>query len=145
MMLSRRGLAAVLLALMLAVLWGTHGQAEPLQLSIGEAYAKSQAGEILLVDIRSRAEWGETGVAVTARPISMHERGFLDRLDEASGGNRHAPIALICATGGRSAFLQAQLLARGFTNVYDVPAGMLGQNSKPGWIASGLPVTRLLP
>jgi hypothetical protein len=36
--------------------------------------------------------------------------------------------------------MQAQLLARGYTNVSNVPAGMTGGPHGPGWIASGLPV-----
>ena len=113
---------------------------EPARLSVEEAYAKSLSGEVLLVDIRSREEWIETGVAATATLISIHEPGLIEALDTAVGGKRDHAIALICATGGRSALLQGQLARSGFTRVFDVPAGMLGQNEKPGWIASGLPL-----
>ena len=110
------------------------------RLSVEEAYAKSLSGEVLLVDIRSREEWSETGVATTARLISMHEPGFLEALNAAVESNRDRAIALICATGSRSALLQGQLARGGFSRVFDVPAGMLGQKDKPGWIASGLPL-----
>lgn len=141
----RPSIAAVICGFLLAALWVASGHAQSLQLSVEQAHAKSQSGEILLVDIRSRTEWNETGLATNAKAISMHERGFLEQLENVVAGDRDAPIALICASGGRSAFLQAQLKVRGFTAVYDVPAGMLGRDNMPGWIASGLPVVQTAP
>ena len=121
--------------------------AGPLQaaddLSVRQAFEMAGKGEITLIDIRSRGEWRQSGVAPVARPISMHEDGFFQKLDEAVGGDHKAPIALICASGGRSTMMQAQLIARGYTNVRNVPAGMTGGTNDPngpGWIASGLPV-----
>lgn len=109
-------------------------------LSVQDAYAQAERGEILLIDIRSVNEWRATGVATVARPISMHEPGFYEKLDAAVGGDRGRPVALICASGGRSAWMQVQLLARGYSNVIDVPEGMLGGANGAGWIKSGLPV-----
>lgn len=112
-------------------------------LTVAQAYEQAKAGGILLIDIRTRDEWRKTGVASVARPISMHEDGFLQKLDAAVGGNHGRAIAFICAQGVRSAWMQAQLLMRGYTNVINVPEGMLGSSDGPGWIAAGLPVVPL--
>lgn len=52
------------------------------------------------------------------------------------------PIALICAVGNRSAFLQGWLRKAGFENVFDVSEGMIGGRLGAGWIKSGLPLRR---
>ena len=109
-------------------------------LSVQDAYAQAEKGEILLIDIRSVDEWRETGVATVPRPISMHEQDFYDRLAAAVGGDHGKKVALICSAGGRSTWMQVQLLARGYTDVINVPEGMLGSSHGPGWIKSGLPV-----
>ena len=109
-------------------------------LSVDDAFTMARHEEIILVDIRSRGEWVETGIASAARPISMHERQFLSRFltiaEEANG----QPIALICATGGRTAWLKTELSRRGITNLVDVPEGMMGSAAGPGWLRAGLPV-----
>lgn len=103
------------------------------------AHQQASTGDILLVDIRRISEWQETGVATSATLISMHETGFFDKLDVAVDGDHSTSIALICAVGGRSAWMQAQLLGRGYTNVVNVIEGMVGGRYGPGWISQGLP------
>ena len=98
---------------------------------------------IKLLDVRSRAEWTETGLAKGAWPVSMHERGFEQRLFAARDLAAGKPVALICATGGRSARLLAVLKRAGHTGFIDVSEGMLGSRRGPGWIARGLPMTDL--
>lgn len=115
-------------------------QAAGPSLSPEEALAKAQAGEITLVDIRTPPEWRQTGVAPVARRIDMTNPKFLEQLMQDMGGDRAAPIALICRTGNRSGYLQTQLQSIGFTNVYDVPEGMAGSKAGPGWIRRGLPL-----
>jgi rhodanese-related sulfurtransferase len=100
------------------------------------------AGEITLVDIRRPDEWADTGSGAGALRIDMRDADFVAQLTAAVDGNRDAPIALICARGVRSARLANQLAASGFTNIINVPEGMLGSSSGPGWIARGLPLDR---
>lgn len=126
----------LVLALVLAPRLAEAGE----DLTVQQAHDLAVKGEILLVDIRSRGEWRQSGVAPEALTISMHEDGFYARLDEAVKGDHSRPIAVICAAGGRSTMMQVQLLARGYANVANVPAGMTGGPHGPGWIASGLPV-----
>jgi rhodanese-related sulfurtransferase len=96
---------------------------------------------IVLLDVRSRDEWAETGLAKGAWPVSMHERGFEQRLFAARDLAAGRPVALICATGGRSARLLAALKRAGYTGFIDVSEGMLGSRRGSGWIARGLPMT----
>lgn len=109
-------------------------------LSAKEAFALADRQEIILVDIRSEKEWKETGIASVARPISMYGPLFLSKfqavLKEANG----RPVALICAIGGRSAWLKKELSTRGINNIEDVAEGMLGSAAGPGWLRAGLPV-----
>lgn len=100
-------------------------------------------GAISLIDVRSREEWTEIGLATGAWPISMHERGFERRLFAARDLSAEKPAALICATGGRSARLLAALKRAGYPGFIDVSEGMLGSRRGPGWIARGLPITDL--
>ena len=53
------------------------------------------------------------------------------------------PIALICATGGRSGQLLRALKRAGYTGYIDVSEGMLGSPLGAGWIARGLAVVDL--
>jgi rhodanese-related sulfurtransferase len=113
---------------------------EPARMSAPVAMAAALKGEVVLVDIRSREEWKQTGLAAPAKPISMHEGGFLQKLMEVADGDRNKPIAIICATGGRTRYLQHALAGAGFTNIIDVSEGMEGSPAGPGWLKRGLPV-----
>ena len=117
--------------------------AAPAVLSAKEAYQLAKAGKILLLDIRHPDEWRQTGVGEGAWPLSLHQNGFLRKLRSLTGGDQSRPIALICATGSRSRYVQAELLKRGYSNVSDVSEGMEGNRRGPGWIRLGLPVRRL--
>jgi rhodanese-related sulfurtransferase len=109
-------------------------------LTAAEAHAKAIAGEITLIDIRRPEEWAETGSGEGAHRIDLRREDFTDAVAALVDGNRAAPIALICARGVRSARESNRLQAAGFTNIIDVPEGMLGSSAGPGWIAAGLPL-----
>jgi len=102
-----------------------------------EALPLAESGEIVLIDIRTPEEWEQTGVAEHAHVNSMHVPGFLERLDEILEGDKNSRIALICATGGRSSYLQSELRKRGYDNVIDVTDGMIGSGAGPGWLGNG--------
>lgn len=115
----------------------------------GEIWSAPEVAEaldkqaVILLDVRSRAEWAETGLAKGAWPVSMHEEGFAQRLFAARDFAAGRPVAIICATGGRSAQLLAALKSAGYSGFVDVSEGMLGSRRGPGWIARGLPITDL--
>jgi len=113
-------------------------------LSAPEAYEQTRSGAVTLIDIRTPGEWRQTGVAEGALQIDMRDpkgpQGFADRVLAAVGGDKDAPIALVCRTGNRTTAMQQVLIDRGFTRVYNVKEGMVGSGAGPGWIKRGLPV-----
>ncbi len=144
-MISRR----ILLGLgLVAVVGGAvaYGQAFPTYdgpaIDPAEAARRVAAGEITLVDIRRPDEWAATGSGAGALRLDLRRDDFVAALEAAVGGNRDAPIALICARGVRSARLAGQLRDAGFTQIINVPEGMQGSDAGPGWIARGLPVVQ---
>ncbi len=140
MNLTRRHMATLLGAAAIAGVAVSATQAASVIMSAPDALAAATSGEVVLVDIRTRGEWKQSGLAGPALAISMHETGFVRNLAKALGGNRANPVALICATGGRSAHMQRILATAGFTNVIDVSEGMFGSRAGPGWLKRGLPV-----
>lgn len=108
-----------------------------------DAAAAVADGDISLIDVRSLPEWLETGLAEGAWPISMHEDRFEERLFAARDLSGARPVAMICATGGRSGQLLGSLTRAGYSGFIDISEGMLGSQKGPGWIVSGLPTTDL--
>jgi rhodanese-related sulfurtransferase len=104
------------------------------------AHQLAATGKITLVDIRRPDEWAKTGSGEHAHRLDLRRDDFIAELDRLLDGDRSAPLALICARGVRSARENNKLIAAGFTNVIDVPEGMLGNKRGPGWIKRGLPL-----
>lgn len=123
--------------------WFAHSQTQPSgeTLSVTAAYQAAEANEVLLIDIRRPDEWTKTGVGEGAHPVDMRRDDFVASLDRLTGGDRSAPIALICARGVRSKSLSKALREAGYERIIDVPEGMLGSFSGPGWLKTGLPVS----
>jgi len=119
----------------------------PKRLSVAEAAVLAERGDVVLVDIRTRGEWRRSGIAAPAIALTMHQpRGrFIRQLAAALSNVRSRPVALICATGGRTAYMQRELAKEGFTNVTDVGAGMFGSAHGRGWLSAGLPVRQPTP
>ena len=111
-------------------------------LTPNQALWAARNGRVTLVDIRRPDEWADTGIPNGAVPIDMRRDDFVDALLRAVDGDRTAPVALICARGVRSDRQSARLAEAGFTDVIDVPEGMLGSAAGPGWLERGLPVVR---
>ena len=108
--------------------------------TVQQTYEALSEDQIRLLDIRSQEEWHETGVARGAWPVSMHDRRFPKRLGIVLELAENRPIALICATGGRSASVVRALRLAGYNSFIDVSEGMLGSRFGPGWIKAGLPI-----
>ena len=113
-------------------------------LAAPDAWAQAQAGQLTLVDIRRPDEWKQTGVAQGALEVNMAhpqgESGFVKQLEAELGGDRNAPIALICRTGNRTTHMQKVLQEAGFTRVFNIREGMVGSDAGPGWRERGLPI-----
>ncbi|MEP3333733.1 rhodanese-like domain-containing protein [Sedimentitalea sp.] len=112
-------------------------------LSVAEAHQQVADGEVVLIDIRRPKEWQRTGVPAGAAPLDMRRDDFGQALSAIVGPDRSRPIALICARGVRSARLALALSDAGYTNIIDVPEGMLGSAAGPGWLDAGLPVNTI--
>lgn len=116
------------------------------QIAAPAAHDAAMAGERALIDVRSPDEWRETGLPAGGIPVTIHDsdgwRGFLDKVLNAVGNDRHSPIALICASGVRSSAALRFLRSQGFTDVLDVSEGMMGRGGRGpggGWLQRGLP------
>ena len=115
-----------------------------LELTPPDALAQVKAGKLILVDVRTPAEWKQTGVAQGAALLDMQHpkgaNGFMDDLLKLTKGDKNAPVALICRTGNRSTQVQRYLESQGFTRVYNITEGMAGSAAGPGWLRRGLPL-----
>jgi rhodanese-related sulfurtransferase len=118
--------------------------AADLTLTPPEAFKKIQAGELTLVDIRTPEEWRDSGVAPDAKRIDLQDpdgmAGFAVKVLAAVNGDKTAPVAVLCRTGSRSSYAQRYLQKKGFTNVINIPEGMIGSMAGPGWIERKLPI-----
>jgi rhodanese-related sulfurtransferase len=143
MSLLRFPFAATLVAFTLLTMHACSRDSGP-NLSAPDAYALAQAGQLTLIDVRRPDEWKKTGVARGALRINMAhplgDEGFIRQVSAEVGGNRNAPIGLLCRAGNRTVHVQRMLQAAGFTQVYNVKEGMTGSSAGPGWIPRGLPV-----
>ncbi len=122
------------------LIFATAALAQPGRISVEEAYARSDAEEILLIDIRTPQEWGQSGAPAPAHLLDMKSKGFVRELQALMAQHPEKPIALICATGGRSEFVTKRLEEFGFSGVFDVSEGMFGSAQGPGWLKRGLPL-----
>ncbi|MDA1071874.1 MAG: rhodanese-like domain-containing protein [Proteobacteria bacterium] len=150
--ISGRGVscAPVLLVLALAVvLSGAPArtqEAEPEHVTASRAWDLAEQGGLVIVDVRTQGEWRQTGVAPGAARISLYSNwavpndDFVATVLQALGGDRDRPVALICATGGRSSYAANLLRREGFSHVADIGEGMVGSDAGIGWLSRALPI-----
>ncbi|MBP6382676.1 MAG: rhodanese-like domain-containing protein [Pseudomonadales bacterium] len=120
------------------------GAAQAADMSAEEALQAAREQRVVLVDVRTPAEWKQTGVAPGAARISVTghpqgDSGFVADVAALLRDDRSRPVALICRTGRRSAMARQLLERNGFTQVHNVDEGMAGSAAGPGWLARGLP------
>jgi len=106
------------------------------------AHKFALSGEITLIDIRRPDEWKKTGSGEGAHRLDLRRKDFITVLDGIVAGDRSKPVALICARGMRSNRMSQKLIKAGFTNIIDVPEGMLGSKAGPGWLKRKLPLNK---
>ena len=123
-----------------AALAQTGKKGGPETMDADSAYKAAQAGEIILVDIRTPQEWQQTGIGEGALALDMRAPDFVRQLVSLRQSYADKPIALICRTGNRSGYVVGTLSEQGFPDLVDVPEGMAGSSAGPGWLARGLPV-----
>lgn len=130
--------------LFIALAWLAGAAAHAADISAPDAYTALEAGKLTLIDIRTPPEWRQTGLAKGAQRLDMLHpggaQGFVADLLQKVGGDRNAPIGLICRTGNRTTQVARYLEAQGFTQVFNIKEGMAGSGAGPGWVRRGLPV-----
>ncbi len=126
--------ATLLLALTLG------GCAEPPYTNVDNAGLKALLAQgVPLYDIRRPDEWRQTKVVAGSRTLTYVDASgranpeFLPRFTAEVGKND--PVVLICRTGNRTDALARDLMAMGYTQVYNVRHGI------SRWIGEGNPVT----
>ncbi|ABD56114.1 rhodanese-like domain-containing protein [Jannaschia sp. CCS1] len=112
------------------------------QIDVSTAHDLAREGEIVLIDIRRPDEWEATGSPASGHRLDMRRDDFTDALLALTGGDTDVRVALICMRGVRSSRMTNRLTEAGFTQIIDVPEGMLGSGAGPGWISEGLPLDR---
>jgi rhodanese-related sulfurtransferase len=110
----------------------------PTILAPREALDAARAGTLLLIDIRTPAEWRDTGLAQGAIALDVETPAFEVRLAGLRLDHRGKRIALIDRSGALAASTRDKLAGRGFRDILAVRGGMLGPG---GWLAEKLPVT----
>lgn len=114
----------------------------PAQLSAEDAARAAAEGRLTLIDVRTPEEWAKTGAPENAVRLDMYAPDFLPKLGGLIAKDPNKPIALLCATGGRSTQLFSFLRKQGVTQVYNIPEGVFGSRAGPGWAARGLPLVK---
>ena len=137
---SRRIVLVFLATLACNALFAATGE----EMSAPDAFAASKAGKLVLLDIRTPAEWAQTGVPSGAARVDIQnpkgDAGFIEEVLKQTKGDKNAPVALICRSGNRSTQGQKLLEAQGFTHVLNVKEGVSGGSAGPGWLRRALPL-----
>lgn len=130
-----RLLGAGLLALALG------GCAEPPYTNVDNAELKTLLEKgVPLYDVRRAEEWRQTQVVAGSRTLTYVDASgrpnpdFMPRFTAEVGKND--PVVLICRTGNRTDTLARELMAMGYTQVYNVRHGITR------WIGEGNPVVK---
>lgn len=129
---------ATVITLLFALMTGGLASAADV-MSADAARAAALKGEVVLVDIRTPEEWAATGVPDVAETLDLRGAGFVEGLRALIAANPGKPLAMICATGGRSTFATEALEKQGLP-VLNVTEGMHGSSAGPGWLKRALPV-----
>ena len=107
-----------------------------------QAFELLQNEKIYLVDIRTKTELKNTGIAKNALFFDVAENGLDSlkiKIDQLQKDSKKS-IYLICKMGGRSGYAVDQLTHQGVENIYNVNDGMEGNPITGfGWIANGYP------
>ncbi len=116
---------------MIGALMGMMGKSDDTSLTV---YQAQEAGAVI-VDIRGPGEWKQSGVLNGARLITFDN---LDRFLAALRPHVKAgkPVALICASGMRTAQAKRLLAGKLDVPVVDIKGGMMGA------LRAGTPTTR---
>ena len=108
--------------------------------------AKEMSNNLIIIDVRNKEEWKETGIIPNSLLIQMLSAGrtirkeYIADLLIALGEDKDIKAAIICHSGGRSSATVEMLKNEGFNNIFNISEGMVGNGSTTGWINRNLPL-----
>ena len=108
--------------------------------------AKEMSNNLIIIDVRNKEEWKETGIIPNSLLIQMLSAGrtirkeYISELLIALGEDKDITAAIICHSGGRSSATVELLKNEGFNNIFNISEGMVGNGSTTGWINRNLPL-----
>ena len=108
--------------------------------------AKEMSNNLIIIDVRNKEEWKETGIIPNSLLIQMLSAGrtirkeYISELLIALGEDKDIKAAIICHSGGRSSATVELLKNEGFNNIFNISEGMVGNGSTTGWINRNLPL-----
>ncbi len=106
-----------------------------------QTYDLMMKGELILIDVRTKPEWQQSGVAKGAITLDMTRPDFLIEIAKIRLENPDKILGFICASGRRSTIIYNALSERGYSNIYSIFGGTTG-NGVAGWIKDGFPVVK---
>lgn len=102
------------------------------------------SSDAIIVDVRTPAEWKETGVLANAHLITYFDEkanplkdDFMSKLNALTAKDKTKQVVLVCRTGLRSKFVAAVLDREGYKAVYNYKDGMVN------WLSEKRAVTKL--
>ena len=108
-----------------------------------QAWQQARAGKLTIIDVRTPQEWRQSGVPKGAARATIlpgdDNSSFMERVRRITGGDKAAPIAMICRSGVRSQRAAMMLRAEGYSNVQDIKGGFIGDGRTTGWVTRKLP------
>lgn len=102
-----------------------------------QALKGAQDKTLIVIDVRTPAEWADTGVPANAKCKMLQAPDFADYVRSCRDAAPNLPIALFCLSGARS--LKAAKAARkaGLDNLHIVRGGV------DAWRKAGLPLENI--
>jgi len=90
--------------------------------------------QVLMIDVRTKAEWEATGIPFGSHCVELQNPDFLKEISKLCDGDKTTGIALSCLSGHRSKKATRQLKSAGYNNLVCVEGGIIE------WTAQNLPV-----
>ena len=125
--------------------WNGYSENIMKSLNLQEAHDSYIDNKIIIVDVRTKKEWKETGIIPNSILLNMHNdnyeenKNFVNDLTAYLSKNPNENIAFICASGSRSEIVVNYFTEKGYNNLSHIPDGIVGKNND-GWLFLGFPL-----
>ena len=125
--------------------WNGYSENIMKSLNLQEAHDSYKDDKIIIVDVRTKKEWKETGIIPNSILLNMHNdsyeenKNFVNDLTAFLSKNLNESIAFICASGSRSEVVVNYFTEKGYKNLSHIPDGIVGKNND-GWLFLGFPL-----